>query len=223
MPFRDGDRMTNPRPLGYACWTGGSEAQALVVVSPSEAQPSAARGGQGIGALHSTAEAGEPNPWGPGGGKGAPGYGAVGRKHGRCSGTGERVNETTTDSDVGGAIPAAGIHFPQPPPRPQLAAGGVPADPQGRCSRRGRTDGRRLRVAPVGQPEVAPGPCQVRHVLGAAGAAGADPERDGDRNPASGDSDESCILPSLPEALGMESLPVARLCLGLRVAGCLVT
>jgi DNA-binding transcriptional LysR family regulator len=65
--------MTNSRPDGYACWSAGSEAQAHVVVSPSEAQRSAARRGQGIGALPSTAEAGEPNPWGPGGGKGAPG------------------------------------------------------------------------------------------------------------------------------------------------------
>jgi hypothetical protein len=58
--------MTNSRPVGYACWTGRSETQAHVVVSPSQAQRSAVRRGQGIGALHSTAEAGELNLRGPG-------------------------------------------------------------------------------------------------------------------------------------------------------------
>src|SRR5205823_5735825 len=99
-----GDRITNSRLTGYACWTGGSELQAHAVVSPSEAQRSAAKWGQGIGALHSTVEAGEPNPRGPGGGKGAPGCGTVGRKHDRCSETGPRVNETTTASGTGEAV-----------------------------------------------------------------------------------------------------------------------
>ena len=57
---------------------------------------------------HSTDEAGEPNPREPGGGKGAPGCGTVGRKHGRCSGTGSRVNETTADSGAGEAVAADG-------------------------------------------------------------------------------------------------------------------
>src|ERR1700737_5266649 len=102
--------MTNPRPAGYACWTGGSERQAHVAVSPSEPQGSAARGGQGIGAPHSTSEGGEPNARGPAGGKGAPRQRTVGGQHGQCIETGFCVNATTTDSGAGEAIPAHGIH-----------------------------------------------------------------------------------------------------------------
>ena len=103
-------------------------------------------GPQGIGALHSTDEAGEPNPRGPGGGKGAPGHGTVGRKHGRCIGTGSRVNETTTDSGAGEAGPADGVHFAQPPPGPPLAVRGLQPDaartvPRAWTDRRATTTG----------------------------------------------------------------------------------
>jgi len=205
-----GDRITNSWLAGYACWTGGSEVQAHVVVSPSEAQRSAARRGQGIGALHSTAEAGEPNPRGPGGGKGAPGSGTAGRKQDRCSATGPRVHATTAASGVGEAVAIDGLHFPQPPPGPSLAGGGLPPDAEGQRPRRGRADQRRLGVEPAGQPEVAAGPCQVGRLLRAPGTPGAYPERDGSRDPPPGDSGVSCILHSLPEALGIDSLLVGR-------------
>ena len=64
---------------------------------------------------------------------------------------------------------------------------GAPA----RTGRWAWTDRRRgLRGGPGGQPPVAAGPSQVRHVPGAAGAAGPYPEgRLGDRDPAAGNSD----------------------------------
>src|SRR5207245_2294169 len=143
MLFRKGNRTTKPRPGGYAFGTDGSETPTSIVVSPSEAQRSVAKGGQGIGAPHSTRETGERNPRGAGGGKEAPGRGTVGGKHGRCSGTGSRVHETTTDSGTGEASPAVGIHFAQSPPGPTLAGRGLRPNPQRRRPRSGRADGQR--------------------------------------------------------------------------------
>ena len=59
--------MTNPRPAVERAGPTGAKTPTRRVVSPSEAQRSAARGRQGIGALHSTDEAGEPSPRGAGG------------------------------------------------------------------------------------------------------------------------------------------------------------
>src|SRR5437016_1552090 len=53
MHCRQGNRLIKPWPVGYARGTGRSEIPTHIVVSPSEAQRSAVRGGQGIGALHS--------------------------------------------------------------------------------------------------------------------------------------------------------------------------
>ena len=68
---------------------------------PSEAPRSAAKGTQGVAPLHSTAEAGEPGPRGPWGGKGEV-------RHGLVSGTPvegfvpqSRVHVTFTDSKAG--------------------------------------------------------------------------------------------------------------------------
>src|SRR6266404_8693249 len=79
----------------------GSEAQAQHLVLPSEAPRSAAKGTQGVAPLHSTAEAGEPGPRGPWGGK-------VEVRHGLVSGTPvegfvpqSRVHVTFTDSKAG--------------------------------------------------------------------------------------------------------------------------
>src|SRR5207244_4051269 len=101
--------------------------QAHGAVPPSEGNGARRDKRQGIGALPSTVEAGEPNPRGPGGGKGAPSHRTVGGKHGGCSGTRNRVNATTTDSGTGEARAADGIHFPGAPHRPRLAVRGVPA------------------------------------------------------------------------------------------------
>ena len=177
---RTGTRITNPRPAGYACWTGGSEAQAYAAVPPSEPKGSEAGRGQGIGVPHTTNESGEPNPRGPGGGKGAPCHGTVGGKHGRCIGTGSHVHATTTASGAGEASPADGVHLAQPPPGPRLAGRGLSPDAQGCCPGRGRADRRGVQQGPVGEPARAARSGQVRPVPGAAGAAGAHPERDGE-------------------------------------------
>ena len=116
-------------------------------------------GPQGIGTPHSTAEVGEPVPRGPGGGKEVSGCGTVGGKHGRCSATGSRVHEMPADSRAGAAATTVGVHVAQPPPGPDLAGHSLQPNPQRRGTGRGRTDGRRLRADPVGQPGVASGPC----------------------------------------------------------------
>jgi hypothetical protein len=181
--------MTKPRPVGYACGTDRSEAPTRSGVSPREAQRSGARRRQGIGALHSTVEAGEPNLRGAGGGKESPGRGIVGGKHGRCIGTGSRVHETTANSGAGEASTADGIYLPQPPPRSAVAGRGFRSNPQRRCPGCVRADGRRLRGVPAGQPRVAAGTSQVRHLSGTARAAGAHSKGNGDRNPAPRDPD----------------------------------
>ena len=84
-------------------------------------------GRAGIGAFHSTEEAGEPASREPCGGKGTPSRGTVGGKHGGCIETRCRVNETTTDSGAGEAISGNGIHFPGLPHRPHVAAASVRA------------------------------------------------------------------------------------------------
>src|SRR5262245_33248042 len=118
----------------------------------------------GIGAPHSTDEAGELAPRGPGGGKGAPRRGTAGRKHGRYAETGTRVNKATAASGAGAAVAAVGVHLPQPLPGPPLADRGLQSHPRGRCPGRGRTDRRGLWGQLAGEPAVAPGARQVRHV-----------------------------------------------------------
>ena len=127
---------------------------------------------------------------GPRGGKGTPFQTTVGGKHGGCIGTRGRVHETTTDSGTRSAKPGDGIHVPGLLHRHRLAPGGVPAYAQGRGGGRGRTERRGLRGGPGGQPPVAAGPSQVRHVPGAAGASGAHPQgRLGDRDSTARDTD----------------------------------
>jgi hypothetical protein len=121
-------------------------------------------GPQGIGAPPNTDEAGELAPRGPGGGKGAPCRGAAGRKPGRHAETGTRVHETTADSGAGEAIPADGAHRPQSLPSPPLVDRGLQPHPPGWCPGRGRANRRGLWGAAAGEPAVAPGTGQVRHV-----------------------------------------------------------
>jgi hypothetical protein len=91
----------NSRPRGYACWTAGSEAQAQHLVLPSEAPRSAAKGTQGVAPLHSTAEAGEPGPRGPWGGKGEVRHGLVSGPPIEGFVPWSRVHVTLTDSKAG--------------------------------------------------------------------------------------------------------------------------
>src|SRR5262249_20738548 len=55
-------------------------------------------------------------------------------KHAGYSRSRFRVNATTADSGACAASPADGIHFPEPPPRLHLAAGGLLGHAPGRCS-----------------------------------------------------------------------------------------
>ena len=50
---------------------------------------------------HSTDETGEPDPKGPGGGKGAPGHGTDGGKDGEGTGPRNHLDETASDSWAG--------------------------------------------------------------------------------------------------------------------------
>src|SRR5207302_3806176 len=75
--FRQGDTGDQPQARSRAFWAARAKRQTQRVVSPSEAQRSAARGRQGIAHLHSTGEAGEPGPRGPWGGKGDVRHGLV--------------------------------------------------------------------------------------------------------------------------------------------------
>ena len=97
---RTGTRITNPRLAGYACWTGGSKAQAQSRYREANAKEATRDGGQGIGAPHTTDEVGELYQREPALGKEAPGCGPVGGPHGRCFETGNRVHETPTDSRI---------------------------------------------------------------------------------------------------------------------------
>src|ERR1700731_2319424 len=173
-----------PQARGGAFWTVGSETTDATQGIAKRRQPSAARGTQEVGALHSTCELGELDPWEPGGGKGEPGHATVGGKHDGCTETRGRVNATTTDSRASEAIPGNGIHFPGTPHGHGLDVRGLCAYPQGRRRRRGRTDGRglcwRRPTAEAGRPSR---PGQVRHVPSATRAAGAHTERNGPRDP----------------------------------------
>jgi hypothetical protein len=80
--------MINSRPVGYACWTNGSEPQAHVGVSPTEGNEGRRDGPQGVGAPHTTGEAGERLPRGPRGGKGVPRHGPLGGHRPRASNLG---------------------------------------------------------------------------------------------------------------------------------------
>src|SRR5271157_79225 len=102
---------------------------------------------------------------GPRGEKGTPCHDTVGGTHGGCMETLNRSNKTTTDRGTRSAKSRDGVHIPGLFHRHQLAVPGIPPNPQGRRRRSGRTDGRGLRSGPGGQPSVAAGPSQVRHVL----------------------------------------------------------
>ena len=101
--------ITNPRPTACATRGGGSgqrpdtKGSVADVVSPSEGNEVRRDGRQGLGASHSTCEAGESHPWRPCGGKGMPDHRTVGEKHDRPTEAWFRVHETTTDSNTGQA------------------------------------------------------------------------------------------------------------------------
>src|SRR4051794_14946223 len=159
------------------------------MVSPNEGNEVRRDGRQGVGAPIVPWRRGNSTE-GPRGGKGAPFQRTVGGKHGGCIETRGRVHETTTDSGTRSAEPGDGIHISGLLYRHRLAARSLPADPQGWGGGRGRTERRGLRGGFGGQPPVAAGPGQVRHVPGASGAARPYPQgRLGDRNAAAGDTD----------------------------------
>ena len=92
----------NPRAVELATWLGGkNETHATGVVRPSEGDEARRDGYRAFRASHSTREAGEASPWRPCGGKGMPDHGPVRGKHGECTETRNRVNETRTDSGSG--------------------------------------------------------------------------------------------------------------------------
>ena len=106
-------------------------------------QRSAAGRAAGVGAPHSTDEAGEPTRRDPAEGRGRR---VMEPLEGKMAGTpspGSDLNATTADSGTGEAIAADGVHDAGPPHRHRLAARGVPAHAQGRGGGRGRTDGAR--------------------------------------------------------------------------------
>ena len=75
-----------PTPRGRAAGAAGrpdTKCGFAVVVPPSEGNEARRDGRQGLGASHSTAEAGESSPWRPCGGKGMPDHRTVGEKHDR--------------------------------------------------------------------------------------------------------------------------------------------
>jgi hypothetical protein len=135
------------------------------------------KGGQDVGASHSTVEPGELASREPWGGKGTLGDGTVGGKHGRSIEAGNRVHETTTDSGTGEASAADGIHLPGAPHRRAVAARGLRANAAGWGRGRGWTDDPGLQRQPRGQPEAVVGPGEVRHVPRPTGAAGPHSER----------------------------------------------
>ena len=114
---------TPPGPSGRRCGPSGSGVTASArtgsagVVRPSEGNEARAEGRQGVGASHSTGEAGELSPRGPGGGKGMPNHGTVERQHDERTEAHKRVNETATDSDAGPAGAADGLHVAGSPHR----------------------------------------------------------------------------------------------------------
>jgi len=87
----------NPGPLWAVLADGGSETSSARTVPVGEST-SLRDGWQEVGASHSTDESGEPNPKGPGGGKGTPGHGTGGGKDGEGIGPRKRLNETASDS-----------------------------------------------------------------------------------------------------------------------------
>src|SRR5271157_4979014 len=153
----------------------GEQTTGDTVVSAREEFRTGRDGRRGVGASHSIDEAGEP-PEGPRGEKGTPCHDTVGGKHGGCIETLNRANKTTTDRGTRRAKSRDGIHISGLLHRHQLVVPGIPSDPQGRRLRRGRTDGRGLRSESGGQPPVAAGPSQVRHVLCAPGATSLHPQ-----------------------------------------------
>src|ERR1700679_4126421 len=104
--------MINPWPAVGRLGPQGAKRQAQRHGIAKRRQRSAARGAQDVGASHSTEEAGERHRPGPWGGKGMPGHGPVGGKHGGYIETRFRVYETTTDSRAREAITTDGIHIP---------------------------------------------------------------------------------------------------------------
>jgi hypothetical protein len=103
--------VTSPKTPGLKPASGLRErTQAHGAVSPSEGNEARRNGRQEVGALHSTAEAGEQQPSEPCGGKGVPSHGPVGGKHARRFVASQRVHGTPTDSGVahvGGSLPPA--------------------------------------------------------------------------------------------------------------------
>jgi len=113
---------TSPRPFDVARVVEGSEAHGCGWYRQAKENEARRKGRSGVVTPDSTEEAGALDPTGPGGGKRASGQETVGGKHGGDIGLRGRVHATTTDSDVGEAIAADGIHVPEPVPGSAVAA-----------------------------------------------------------------------------------------------------
>ena len=87
-----------------------------------------------------------------------------------------RVNDNNNGSRNSPDKAGDGIHVPGPLHRHPLASRGVSPHPQRRGRGCGRTDRRGLRREPGGQPPVAAGPSQVRHIPSASGATSPHPQ-----------------------------------------------
>jgi hypothetical protein len=95
-------RPTRMVPGPVPCAWGGRERNGRRGDGTAPANPMSGAGrAAGVGALHSTGEAGEPAPRGPGGGKGAPGRGAAGGRRGGDTGPHHRVHVTPAGSEWG--------------------------------------------------------------------------------------------------------------------------
>ncbi len=101
--------MKTPGLTGVRCGPSGAafgpahESGSAGVVRPSEGNEARPDGRQGVGASHSTDEAGESSPRRPCGGKGMPEHGLVGRTHHERTEVRYGVNETPANSDAGPA------------------------------------------------------------------------------------------------------------------------
>jgi hypothetical protein len=174
---------TSRPPAGHPGSRGAKRWRQRVVLPDGQGK-SGGKDGQESERPHSTVEAGEPISEEPCGGKGASSHRTVGGKHGGGIELRNCVHATTTDSRVGPAIAADGVHIVEPPPRPAVAARSLPTHTQGWGNGRGRTNGLGLREGSGEKSSVASGPSQVRHVPGSTRATCAYSERVGfHRNP----------------------------------------
>ncbi len=135
-----GPALKPPLPLRAAPARNGSEQVAQDTVPPSEGNEARRKGRSGVGAPHSTVEAGELSSWVPRGGKGAPGRGTIEGKDDGDTELRNRLNETATDSEAGERDAGGGAKHPCPSHRHGLDARSVQAHAHGRGGRSGRPD-----------------------------------------------------------------------------------